>query len=204
MRATVVSSGKFKRGSVLLTAITSPSTVLEVDDAGDFSPEGGKVTISGNTLTYTRVKYRDYPPDGVTVGTLVLSGTAGFSAPKWTRVDVYPARVVWVAQVQTATGVMSAIVDHPLRNDKAFTPAGVSDGAEVEIEPRDGEWYVTHLYDRDPEIPAVTALSESVDALEIAFAGISGGGGSNVGGGHWGDTYGSTSTGGGHWGDTYA
>jgi hypothetical protein len=128
MRATLLSVGREVQGSALVTAITSPSTVLEVDDAGD----------------------------------------------------------------------------HPLISDKAFELSAASDPAQVEVEQRREKWYVTHLYDRTPELPALTALSESVDALEIAFAGISGGGGSNVGGGHWGDTYGSTSTGGGHWGDTYA
>jgi hypothetical protein len=204
MRATLLSVGREVQGSALVTAITSPSTVLEVDDAGDFSPEGGQVTIGAHTLTYTSVKYRDIPSDGVTVGTLVLSGTAGFSAAKWTLVQVYPPAVEYVAQVKTDTGVMSATVDHPLISDKAFELSAASDPAQVEVEQRREKWYVTHLYDRTPELPALTALSESVDALEIAFAGISGGGGGNVGGGHWGDTYGSTSTGGGHWGDTYA
>ncbi len=218
MRATVVSVGKVSKGSVLVTAVTSPSTTLEVDFGADFSPDGGQVTVAGHLLTYTGVLWSDQPEDGVTVDTLVLSGTAGFSAPKWTRVDV-PGSVEYVAQVKPAgtNGVLTATLDHPFTDDVTFEPAAVSEGVLVEVVKRGRKFYLTELLNRErsirPDLIAAGVLSASVtipnltavpSVIQDEIDSIGGGSGSiGFNGGDWGDPYGPHSFDGGDWGDPY-
>lgn len=185
MRGTVVSVDRQARGSVLVTAITSPSTTLEVLSAADF-PSSGQVLVAGHTLTYTEVKWKAIKADGVTKDTLVLSGTAGFSAPKnTTRVDV-PGSVEYVAQVQPShsTGLLSAVIDHHLISDVSLKRAAVSDGALVELEDRGGRWYVARIIKREPSLDLSNAVDGSLhvatidpDEFESAVIGIAVGGG---------------------------
>lgn len=171
----VLSVSQVTFGDELTVAASIGATVLTVDDAVDFDPAGGTVSVNGQIVSYTTA---NADSDTQTV-TLAAGLTA--NAAVGDRVDVWDASLPGPAVEYQATVTLNdtdglddgdaviAIVDHAL---VPLLPLGIRDpgaGESVTIEQRAGQFWVSNVNGSTPQIQGSYVAPGTIGPAALSF-----------------------------------
>lgn len=147
------------------------STTIAFDDASDFAPKGGQVTINGTTLTYTAV---DLDEDQ-----MILADPLLFDVDEQTFVAAEPPTETAYAVVAFADQVVTVEVPHGLKPMLAEGMRAPGDGEVVLLEEVDvGAYRIVDVVGSTPMIiagdPSGARVQITRDGLRVFVVGPNG------------------------------